>query len=61
MSKQGKVLFIIHDLYQEDNSFPFGPAYMTAILRRKLGTKTVRLSMAAASLASGARRGAFSV
>jgi len=35
MSKRGKVLFIIHDLYQEDNSFPFGPAYMTSILQQK--------------------------
>ncbi len=32
-SKKGKVLFIIHDVYQDDNRFPFGPAYLAAILR----------------------------
>jgi anaerobic magnesium-protoporphyrin IX monomethyl ester cyclase len=33
-TKQGKVLFIIHDNYQDDNIFPLGPAYLAAILRR---------------------------
>jgi len=33
MSK-GKVLFIVHDLYQEDNHFPMGPAYLAAVLKR---------------------------
>lgn len=32
-SKKGKVLFIVHDVYQEDNRFPFGPAYLAAVLR----------------------------
>jgi anaerobic magnesium-protoporphyrin IX monomethyl ester cyclase len=31
--KLGKVLFIIHDNYQEDNMFPLGPAYLSATLR----------------------------
>lgn len=31
--KTNKVLFIIHDLYQEDNQFPLGPAYLAAILK----------------------------
>lgn len=35
MSLGGKVLFIIHDIYQEDNHFPLGVAYMAAILKRK--------------------------
>ncbi len=30
---KGKVLFIIHDVYQDDNSFPLGPAYLTAMLK----------------------------
>lgn len=29
-----KVLFIIHDLYQEDIHFPLGPAYLAAVLRQ---------------------------
>ena len=28
-----KVLFIIHDVYQNDNEFPLGPAYLSSILR----------------------------
>jgi len=32
-TNHGKVLFIIHDNYQEDNTFPLGPAYLAAILR----------------------------
>lgn len=35
MAKQGKVLFIIHDIYQDDNAFSLGPAYMAAVLRKK--------------------------
>lgn len=35
MNKNGNVLFIIHDLYQEDNQFPLGIGYMTAMLKRK--------------------------
>jgi anaerobic magnesium-protoporphyrin IX monomethyl ester cyclase len=35
MNKKGKVLFIIHDVYQDDNGFPIGIAYMSAILKRK--------------------------
>ena len=27
-----KVLFVIHDLYQEDISIPLGPAYLAAVL-----------------------------
>ncbi len=34
MKKNPKVLFIIHDLYQEDNFFPLGPAYMAALLKK---------------------------
>ena len=29
-----KVLFIIHDLFQEDVHFPLGPAYLSAVLRQ---------------------------
>jgi len=32
--KRGKVLFIIHDNYQDDNIFPMGPAYLAAILKQ---------------------------
>ena len=28
-----KILFIVHDVYQEDNQFPLGPAYLASILR----------------------------
>lgn len=35
MSSNGKVLFIVHDVYQEDNHFPLGYAYMGAMLKRK--------------------------
>lgn len=34
-SKKNKVLFIIHDLYQEDNLLPLGPAYLAAVLNEK--------------------------
>ncbi len=33
MNRRPKVLFIIHDLYQDDNHFPLGPAYLSGILR----------------------------
>lgn len=29
-----RVLFIIHDVYQEDNFFPMGPGYLAAVLKR---------------------------
>jgi len=34
-TKENKVLFIIHDVYQEDNQFPLGPAYLAAVLHEK--------------------------
>lgn len=34
-SKKGKVLFIIHDIYQEDNDFPMGIGYLAAILKKE--------------------------
>ena len=34
MQQKGKVLFIIHDLYQEDNYFPLGLGYMAAVLKK---------------------------
>lgn len=34
-TKNNKVLFIIHDVYQEDNQFPLGPAYLAAVLNKK--------------------------
>lgn len=34
MNKKGKVLFIIHDVYQDDNAFPLGPAYLAACLNK---------------------------
>lgn len=33
-NKNHKVLFIIHDLYQDDIWFPLGPAYLAAILHK---------------------------
>jgi len=35
MIQNGKVLFIIHDLYQEDNHFPLGIGYLAAVLKKK--------------------------
>jgi radical SAM superfamily enzyme YgiQ (UPF0313 family) len=35
MKSQGKVLFIIHDLYQEDNHFPLGVSYLAAVLKKQ--------------------------
>lgn len=34
MKKVGKALFIIHDVYQDDNTFPLGPAYLAACLQK---------------------------
>jgi radical SAM superfamily enzyme YgiQ (UPF0313 family) len=34
MSKNCRILFIIHDLYQEDNEFPLGAGYMSALLKK---------------------------
>lgn len=34
-TKKNKVLFIIHNLYQEDNHFPLGPAYLAAVLNHQ--------------------------
>ena len=34
MSQKGKVLFIIHDLYQIDNHFPSGIGYLAAVLKK---------------------------
>jgi len=31
----GKVLFIIHDVYQDDNIFPLGVAYLAAVLEKE--------------------------
>ena len=35
MIENGRVLFIIHDVYQEDNHFPLGVGYMAAVIRRE--------------------------
>ena len=40
MEEKTKVLFIIHDVYQEDNHFPLGPGYMASILE-KSGVKEI--------------------
>jgi anaerobic magnesium-protoporphyrin IX monomethyl ester cyclase len=34
MNQNGRVLFIIHDLYQEDNHFPLGIGYLAAVLKK---------------------------
>ncbi|MFA4876144.1 MAG: radical SAM protein [Methanoregula sp.] len=34
VSQNGKVLFIIHDLYQDDNYFPSGVGYLAAVLKK---------------------------
>ncbi len=33
--KKGKVLFIVHDVYQEDNDFPLGIGYLAAVLKKE--------------------------
>lgn len=33
MSGRGRVLLVIHDVYQDDNIFPLGPAYIASSLR----------------------------
>ena len=35
MKTKGKILFIVHDLYQDDNHLPLGVAYMGAVLKKK--------------------------
>ena len=35
MNKNPKILFIIHDVYQEDNAFPLGLAYLAAVLKKE--------------------------
>ncbi len=34
MNNNGKVLFIVHDVYQEDNEFPLGIGYLSAVLKK---------------------------
>jgi len=34
MNSKGKVLFIVHDVYQDDNEFPLGVGYLSAVLRK---------------------------
>ena len=34
MQSPGKVLFIVHDVYQEDNQFPLGVAYLASVLQQ---------------------------
>ena len=41
MSRKGRVLFIVHDVYQEDNQFPLGVAYLAGALRRNGAEVTV--------------------
>lgn len=41
MNKQGRVLFIVHDVHQEDNQFPLGIAYLAAALRQHGAEVTV--------------------
>lgn len=35
MKSKGRILFITHDLYQEDNHFPLGVGYMGAVLKKQ--------------------------
>ena len=35
MNQKGKVLLIVHDVYQEDNTFPAGIAYLAAVLKKE--------------------------
>lgn len=35
MNQKGKVLFIVHDIYQEDNCFPLGVSYLAAVLKKQ--------------------------
>lgn len=35
MKINGRVLFVVHDLYQNDNHFPIGIGYLSAILKKK--------------------------
>lgn len=34
MSRKGRVLFIVHDVYQDDNEFPLGVGYLSAVLKK---------------------------
>lgn len=35
MNETGKVLFIVHDVYQDDNHFPLGIGYLAAVLKQE--------------------------
>lgn len=35
MNRKGKVLLIVHDVYQDDNEFPLGPGYLAAVLKKE--------------------------
>lgn len=35
MNGKGEVLFIVHDVYQEDNEFPLGVGYLAAVLKKE--------------------------
>lgn len=41
MKKQGKVLLIVHDVYQDDNYFPMGIGYLAAVLKKQGADVTV--------------------
>ncbi len=41
MTRRRKVLLIVHDVYQEDNIFPLGPAYIAAVLKASGAEVTV--------------------
>ena len=35
MARNGRVLLIVHDNYQDDNVFPLGAGYLAATLERR--------------------------
>ena len=35
MEQKGKVLLIVHDIYQKDNHLPLGCAYVAAVLKKQ--------------------------
>ena len=41
MEKKGKVLLIVHDVYQDDNYFPMGTGYLAAVLKKHGADVTV--------------------
>ncbi len=41
MAAKGRVLFIVHDVYQEDNQFPLGVAYLASVLREEGAEVTI--------------------